>query len=88
MRGRLPEAAVMPASVVLTVTREDAHIVVDSHGELLADERTPTPADTLLDLDPQFCGGSNDALEAPIDAWIAPARDLFPATDVLALEGA
>lgn len=114
-------------SVTLTVTREDAHIVVDSYGDVLADERTPTPAavwetlgatlpaveglsvadpaqactggtairltvatpaDTLVDLDPQFCGGSNDALEAPIGAWIAPARELFPAMDVLAPEGA
>jgi hypothetical protein len=113
-------------SVVLTVTREDTRIVVDSYGEVLADEQVTTPssvwttlgstlptvsdlttadpgqgctggtairltvaspAGTLLDLDPQFCGGANDDLEDPIDAWIAPARDLFPATDVLAPEG-
>ncbi len=113
-------------SVTLTVTREDARIVVDSYGDVLADERVPTPpavwatlgetlpavegltaadpeegctggtglrltvatpAGPLVDLDPQFCGGSNDAIEAPITSWIAPARDLFPATDVLAPEG-
>jgi hypothetical protein len=113
-------------SITLTVTRDDAHIVVDSYGDVLADEHTPTPAavwenlgstlptvqglnatdpgsgctggtgialsvvagaETLVNVSPQFCGGSNDALEAPIRAWIAPARDLFPATDVLAPEG-
>lgn len=39
---------------------------------------------TLVDLDPQFCGGSNSGLDAAIDAWIAPARDIFPSTSVLA----
>jgi hypothetical protein len=113
-------------SITLTVTRDDAHIVIDSYGDVLADEHAPTPAavwqtlgstlpsvqgltvidagqgctggtgidltvvagaETLVALSPQFCAGSNDALEAPIRAWIAPARDLFPATDVLAPEG-
>ncbi len=113
-------------SITLTVTRDDAHIVVDSYGDVLADKHVPTPAgvwatlgetlptvqdltvtdpgqgctggtgidltvvagaETLVALSPQFCAGSNDALEAPIRAWIAPARDLFPATDVLAPEG-
>jgi hypothetical protein len=113
-------------SVTLTVTADDARIVIDSYGDVLADERTPTPPavwqqlgdtlpalealevadpgegcvggtsvevtvstpqDVLLSLDPQFCGGSNDGLEEPIEAWIAPARDLFPSTDVLAPEG-
>jgi len=113
-------------SVTLTVTPEEARIVVDSYGDVLADERLPTPASVwetlgatlpsvedlaaatpgqgctggtgirltvatpagpLVDLNPEFCGGSNEALEEPIDAWIAPARSLFPATDVLAPEG-
>ena len=113
-------------SVLLTVTREDAHIVVDSYGDILADERIATPASvwetlgatlpaveglttadpgqgctggtgirltvatptaSLVDLDPQFCGGANDAVEEPIESWIAPARELFPPTDVLAPEG-
>jgi hypothetical protein len=113
-------------SVTLTVTRDEAHIVIDSYGDVLADERVPTPASVwetlgstlpsvetltleapgegctggtalrvtvetpegpLLDLDPQFCAGSNEGLEEPIDRWIAPARDLFPPTDVLAPEG-
>ena len=46
-----------------------------------------TPDEELLRLDPEFCGGSNEGLEKAIDAWIAPARDLFPPTDVLAPEG-
>lgn len=113
-------------SVTLTVTRDEAHIVIDSYGDVLADERVPTPAsvwETLgstlpavealtveasgegctggtalrltvetpsgpsVDLDPQFCAGSNEGLEESIDGWIAPARALFPATDVLAPEG-
>lgn len=113
-------------SVMLTVTRDEARIVVDSYGDVLADETAPTPvavwnvlgdtmptvsaltvtdvgdgctggtgidlvvssgSDALIDLAPQFCGGSNDALEDPINAWIAPARALFADTDVLAPEG-
>lgn len=113
-------------SVTLTVTADEARIVIDSYGDVLADERAPTPPgvwqqlgdtlpalealevadagegcvggtsvevtvstpqDVLMSLDPQFCGGSNDGLEEPIDAWIAPARELFPPTDVLAPEG-
>jgi hypothetical protein len=113
-------------SITLTVTMDEAHIIVDSYGDVLADERVATPAEiwttlgatltsvqdlavaqpnegcvggtgidlsvtsapgTLGDLAPQFCGASDDALAAPIRAWIAPARDLFPATDVLAPEG-
>lgn len=113
-------------SITLTVTRAESRIVVDSYGDVLADEQVPTPAavwdtlgstlddvsalvvagpeegcvggtgidltvttptETLVDLDPQFCGGSNDGLDEAITAWIAPARALFPATDVLAPEG-
>ena len=110
----------------LTVTEGEAHLVIDSYGEVLADERVPTPAEVwdtlgstlpsvqelevqpaddgctggtgmdlvialgdqnLVELRPQFCGGSNDALRAPIEAWILPARTLFPPTDELAPEG-
>jgi hypothetical protein len=46
-----------------------------------------TATQTTVDLQPQFCGGSNPGVEAAIDVWIAPARDLFPATDVLAPTG-
>lgn len=113
-------------SVTLTVTKSDSRIVVDSYGDVLADEQVPTPAEvwdtlgstlddvtglevagpvegcvggtgialtvatpveTLVDLDPQFCGGSNDGLDEAITVWIAPARALFPTTDVLAPEG-
>jgi len=123
------DSSVPPAyhrSVTLTVTADQATIVVDSYGDVLAEESAATPAqvwqqlgDTLpalaslevappqqgcvggttlrvsvstpdaelLQLDPEFCGGSNEGLEEAIDAWIAPARDLFPPTDVLAPEG-
>lgn len=123
------DSSVPPAyhrSVTLTVTAAEARIVVDSYGDVLADESTATPSavwqqlgDTLpalqgiviegprdgcvggtslqvtvttpdaelLRLDPEFCGGSNEGVEQAIDAWIAPARDLFPSTDVLAPEG-
>lgn len=113
-------------SVTLTVTADESRIVVDSYGDVLADQSAPTPpqvwqqlGDTLpalqaleveapqqgcvggttlqvtvstpdgeqVRLDPEFCGGSNEGLEEAIDAWIAPARELFPATDVLAPEG-
>ena len=113
-------------SVTLTVTKEQAHIVIDSYGDVLADERVATPAaawnelgatidsltgltvansaegctggtsisltvtsggQELVTLDPEFCGGANAELEAPIAAWIAPARDLFPPTSELAPEG-
>ncbi len=114
-------------SVELTVTQDEARIVIDSYGDVLADETAPTPPeaweqlgatlpdvqglevddppeqgcaggtsiqlsvtageDVLLDLAPEFCGGSNADLEAPINAWIAPARALFPPTRELAPEG-
>lgn len=113
-------------SVTLTVTREQSRLVIDSYGDVLADESAATAPgvwtalgdslatvtalepvapdggcvggtgielrvssgdDVLVDLSPEFCGGSNDSLEAPIRSWIAPARDQFPATDVLAPEG-
>ena len=124
------DASVPPAyhrSITLTVTRDASLIVVDSYGDVLADEQVPTPdavwdalgstvpdvasltvagpeegcvggtgidltvatpADTLVDLEPQFCGGSNEAVGAEITAWVAPARALFAPTDVLAPEGA
>ena len=123
------DSSVPPAyhrSVTLTVTADETTIVVDSYGDVLAEESaaTPTqvwqqlgdtlpdlesleveppqqgcvggttlrvtvttPAEELLRLDPEFCGGSNEGLEEAIGAWIAPARDLFPPTDVLAPEG-
>jgi len=110
-------------SITLTVTKAEAHLVIDSYGDVLADEKAPVPEgvwatlgatlptvssltateleqgcaggtgielqvmagqSALVDLSPEFCAGSNSDLEAPITAWIAPARDLFPATDVLA----
>ena len=113
-------------SVTLTVTREESHLVIDSYGDVLADEtvatapgvwaalgdglpgvaglaadepgagcvggtgmelRVESAGEALVDLSPQFCGGSNDGLEAPIAAFIQPARDQFPPTDELAPEG-
>ncbi len=113
-------------SVTLTVTREESHLVIDSYGDVLADETVTTPADvwqqlgetlptltdltvesvdggcvggtstdlrivagadSVVDLTPEFCAGANEGLEESLDAWIRPARELFPATDVLAPEG-
>ena len=112
-------------SVTLTVTRDESRLVIDSYGDVLADESVATAPEVwaalgdslatvssleadaagegcvggtgmdlrvasgdevLVDLSPEYCGGSNEALEAPILAWIAPARDQFPPTDVLAPE--
>ncbi len=113
-------------SVALVVSKDESRIVIDSYGEVLADESVPTPAAVwtqlaetidevsglsvtneaegcaggtsvdltvsdgdarLVDLAPQFCGGTNETVGAAIDAWIAPARDLFPHTAELAPEG-
>lgn len=113
-------------SVTLTITREASEIVVDSYGDVLATESTPTPPEVwrglsstvadltahtpvhpeegctggtgmdviiesgdtkVLDLRPQFCAGANPDLETSIRTWIAPARQLFPPTDVLAPAG-
>jgi hypothetical protein len=120
------DASVPPAShrsVTLTVTRDLAHIVVDSYGEVLADATAPMPAatwsalsstlgevsaiavvepsagctggtsadltvssgrDDIVTVTAGFCGGSNAKAGKAIDAWLAPARDLFPATNALA----
>jgi hypothetical protein len=120
------DASVPPAyhrSVTLTVTRDLAHIVVDSYGEVLADTTAPMPVatwsalsstigsvsaikvvepstgctggtstdltvsagrDDLVDVSAASCGGSNAKAGKAIDAWVAPARGLFPATGVLA----
>jgi hypothetical protein len=113
-------------SETLTVTKGQAHLVIDSYGDVLADETVATPAAVwdelgrtlpevssleaetvelgctggtsadltvesasgiVVDLSPEFCGGTNPELEAPMAGWIQPARDLFPSTDVLAPEG-
>lgn len=113
-------------SVTLTVTREESHLVIDSYGDVLADEtvatapgvwaalgdrlpemaglaadepgegcvggtgmdlRVESAGAALVDLSPQFCGGSHEGLEATIAAFIRPAREQFPPTDVLAPEG-
>lgn len=126
---RYNDASVPPPyhrSVELTVTKDQTRIVIDSYGDVLADQTIETPRqvwtqlgdtlgdvqgltveepvqdgctggtsiqvsvtagnDLLLNLEPEFCGGSNSDLEEPIDAWIAPARDLFPPTSELAPE--
>lgn len=41
----------------------------------------------IVDLAPEFCGGSNEGIEEAIADWIAPVRDLFAPTDELAPEG-
>ena len=113
-------------SETLTVTKDTSHLVIDSYGDVLADETTGTPAavwqelgstlteidalrpesmdtgctggtgasvvveagqEPLVDVDVEFCGGTNSAMEAPMAEWIAPARDLFPSTETLAPEG-
>ncbi|MDP1877702.1 MAG: hypothetical protein Q8M17_09115 [Actinomycetota bacterium] len=112
-------------SYVLTVTQDEARIVIDSYGDVLADETAPTPPEVweqlaaslptvqglvvasadpgctggtsveldisgtgaaLVDVYADECAGSNGTAVAAIDAWIAPARAIFPATDVLAPE--
>jgi hypothetical protein len=120
------DASVPPAyhrSVTLTVTKGESRIVVDSYGEVLADQKAPTTAavwaalggtlasvngitvvepsagcvggtgidvtvssgrQDLAGVSAQFCGGSNPKAKKALDAWIAPARALFPTTDVLA----
>jgi hypothetical protein len=39
---------------------------------------------TVVDISAEFCGGSNTGLDTRIDAWILPARALFPSTEELA----
>jgi hypothetical protein len=120
------DASVPPSyhrSVTLTVTKDQAHIVVDSYGQVLADVTAAVPAaawstmsgqvaqlratqvaspdagcaggtsidltvasggDDIVSLAPQMCGGSNAKAGRAIDAWVAPVRNLFPATRELA----
>jgi hypothetical protein len=112
-------------SVTLTASKDETRIVIDSYGDVLAEESVPTPAATwtlmsetigqvsglavtntadgctggtsveltvttgdtqIVDLDPEFCAGSNEGVDEAIDGWIAPIRDLFAPTDVLAPE--
>ncbi|MBI1352298.1 MAG: hypothetical protein GC156_14425 [Actinomycetales bacterium] len=113
-------------SETLTVTKGEAHLVIDSYGDVLADRTVATPAavweqlgagldavaalspesldtgctggtgasisvesgeQSIVDLRVDYCGDANGAMEAPIASWIGPARNLFPATEVLAPEG-
>lgn len=113
-------------SYELTVTAKESRIVVDSYGDILADERVATdPAvwatlgstvgqvSSLVAVEPEQgctggtatslaviegervladlmldeCAGANAATAEAVDAWIAPARAQFPATNVLAPEG-
>ena len=39
---------------------------------------------TLADVSAEFCGGSNAGVDSTVDAWIQPARELFPPTEDLA----
>ncbi len=120
------DASVPPAyhrSITLTVTKDESRIVVDSYGQVLADQAAPTPpavwaalgrslpsvsgivvsdaaegcvggtaADLvvssgrrdLVDVSAPFCGGSNPKVGKALDAWVSPARALFPATEMLA----
>ena len=45
-------------------------------------------ARSLADVSAEFCGGSNAGLDVAMDAWIQPARSLFPSTEDLAPTGA
>jgi hypothetical protein len=78
MRGTVLRAVTVSASVAL---------VTGCTGDTGIRLTVETPEGPIPDLDPQFCAGADKALEEPINGWIAPARDLFPATDVLAPEG-
>lgn len=112
-------------SITLTASSTTSRIVIDSYGDVLADESVPTTrsawerlADSfddvlgltvetpdegcaggtsidvqvvgdgtvIVDLSPQFCGDVNTGVEDAIDAWIAPLRDQFAPTAVLAPE--
>jgi hypothetical protein len=126
---KLRDASVPPEfhrSVTVTVTKAKTNIVIDSYGDVLADETADTPQEvwamldtglyeaiqmsapedpkgctggtgrelavqtggkTVVDFSAEFCGGSNSGLDTRIDAWILPARALFPTTDVLAPTG-
>jgi hypothetical protein len=126
---KLRDSSVPPEfhrSVTMMVTKDKANIVIDSYGDVLADETADTPPEvwamldaglyeavqmsapedpkgctggtgrelavqtggkTVVDFAAEFCGGSNSGLDTRIDAWILPARALFPATDVLAPTG-
>lgn len=44
-------------SVLLTVTRDTTAIVVDSYGDVLAEESAPTPPDVWSALDPEALAG-------------------------------
>lgn len=112
-------------SVTLTASKDETSIVIDSYGDVLAEESVATPVATwtlmsetlgqvsglevtnsaegcaggtsvelsvstgdtqIVDLDPEFCAGSNEGVDEAIEGWIAPIRNLFATTDVLAPE--
>jgi hypothetical protein len=43
-----------------------------------------TGGDEIINVEAEFCAGSNSGLDTRIDNWISPARALFPATEELA----
>ena len=49
-----------------------------------ADLTVASAGEEMLALSPQYCGDSNAATKAAIEAWIAPARAMFPPIDQLA----
>ncbi len=125
---RFHDASVPPEfhrSVTVTASSATSRIVIDSYGDVLADESVPTSrsaweqlagtlddivgltvetgdegctggtsidlevvsgGEVIVDLSPQFCGDVNPGVDEAIDAWIAPVRDQFAPTDVLAPE--
>jgi len=113
-------------SFVITITKEETTIVVDSYGDVLAQQAVPTPTQVwngwgealpgvreepggsaaggcvggtssglkvvastavLADVSVDECGGGGPDAADRISSWIAPARSLFPAMDILAPEG-
>lgn len=126
---QLLDSAVPPRyhrSVELRVSSTESRIIVDSYGDVLADETVQTDprvwaelgstfgevaglgaepveegctggtvtslmvvdADSVLaDLQLEECGSGNAAQAESVQAWIAPAREQFPAMDQLAPEG-
>jgi hypothetical protein len=74
----MPEAATM-------VVNDDPKGCTGGTGRAL---EVVTAGQKVVDIQAEFCGGSNSGLDTRIDLWITPARALFPTTDEMAPRGA